>query len=133
MSLLTAGLATGIREAVEAAMKQAGRENMRPEITSGFRTRTRQQALYDNFLACKRRGLQGKAVTLTKGMSCLWPANPPGYSAHEYGLAFDSVVPAFQMDRWTALREAFGFRVPPNDRIHAELPNWRELFDLPRR
>jgi D-alanyl-D-alanine carboxypeptidase len=63
-----------------------------------------------------------------------YPANAPGDSAHQYGLAFDSVPddPA-QTDNWIAIRKYFGWRVPDNDAVHAELPNWRvavEQFGL---
>ena len=45
-------------------------------ITSVWRSRAKQQALYDNFLA-------GRAM---------FPAAPPGRSRHEYGRAWDMVT-----------------------------------------
>lgn len=56
-----------------------------------------------------------------------WPANRPGDSAHNYGAAFDSSVPAQYRPVWKQAREYVGLRVPPNDEIHAEVPRWREL------
>lgn len=56
-----------------------------------------------------------------------YPVNRPGDSAHQYGLAFDSDVPDAQQPLWRAVRQFVGFRVPDNDEVHAELPNWRAL------
>jgi hypothetical protein len=58
-------------------------------------------------------------------MSCAWPANRAGDSGHNYGLAWDSWVPDELMPDWIAWRRWQGWTVPPNDVIHAELPNWR--------
>lgn len=86
-------------------------------VTSGFRTWLEQEALYRRFLA-------GNSV---------FPANPPGDSAHEFRLAWDSVLPAKWRGNpaaeawWIAVRKALGFDVPPNDTIHAAVPNWRRF------
>jgi D-alanyl-D-alanine carboxypeptidase len=102
------GLDSRIRPAAEYTLQLARQYGLTPEITSVFRTNQQQSSLYQTFLA-------GKAE---------YPANPPGLSAHEYGMAWDSVVPAAQQPLWTAIRQAVGWRVPPNDVIHAEVPNW---------
>lgn len=61
-----------------------------------------------------------------------WPANRPGDSAHQYGLAFDSTTPdgpGGQWDStWITIRRWIGFNVPQNDIIHAELPAWRDFL-----
>lgn len=57
-----------------------------------------------------------------------WPANRPGDSAHNYGVAWDSWVPDEQMPTWTAIRRYVGFRVPDHDIIHGELPQWRSYL-----
>lgn len=101
-----------------------------PAITSVTRTVDQQRKLYDNFLACRRRGLEGRHVSLNPGMTCAWPANPPGYSAHNYGLAWDSTVPGEWWDLWNRVRRAFGWRVPDSDRIHAEYPEWRKALGI---
>ena len=54
-----------------------------------------------------------------------WPANRPGESAHNYGLAWDSVVDERHQRLWKRIREFAGWRVPTNDIIHAEIPGWR--------
>src|SRR5260370_40108576 len=54
----------------------AGRAGLLPRITSTIRSNSEQRRLYNRYLA-------GQAG---------YPVAPPGYSAHEYGLAFDMVV-----------------------------------------
>jgi hypothetical protein len=83
-----------------------------PTITSTFRGWEEQTRLYSRYLRGQSR----------------YPANQPGDSSHNYGLSFDSVVPAGDLPLWTAIREYVGFRVPPGDTIHAEVPNWRTLL-----
>lgn len=80
-------------------------------VTSTYRSMAQQQQLYTNYLAGRSQ----------------FPANPPGASGHNYGLAWDSVVPEAFREWWTSVRGYFGFKVPANDWIHAEVPNWQEL------
>lgn len=82
---------------------------VRPTVTSTYRSYDEQRALYSN-----------RATNP-------YPVNRPGDSAHNYGLAIDSDVPDQLMPTWIAVRRAVGFRVPDNDVIHAEVPNWRDL------
>lgn len=96
-------------------------------VTSVKRDWAKQTALYQNFLLCKARGLYPSGASVTPGMTCKYPANPPGQSSHEYGLAFDSWVPAEHQANWNLIRRYAGFRVPENDLIHAEFPNWRAI------
>lgn len=58
-----------------------------------------------------------------------YPANRPGDSSHNYGLSWDSWVPDSEMPLWVAIREWVGWRVPQNDLIHSELPNWRAYIE----
>jgi hypothetical protein len=58
-----------------------------------------------------------------------WPANKPGDSAHNYGLAFDSTVEPQYLAWWTHVRTLAGFHVPPHDVIHAEVPSWRQYVN----
>lgn len=81
-----------------------------PTLTSTYRTIQEQQQLYD------------------KRASNPYPVNRPGDSAHNWGLAFDSDVPDAYMPAWIYIRQAVGFRVPENDEVHAEVPNWRSLI-----
>lgn len=112
------GLHEQLRPYAEYALKVAQHYGINPELTSTYRSLDQQRRLYDNWQRCKAG--QGP----TPGMSCSWPANPPGASAHNYGLAWDSWVPDHQMARWVEIRRWVGWRVPDRDVIHAELPGW---------
>lgn len=80
-----------------------------PTITSGTRSLAKQAELYAN---------RAKNP---------YPVNKPGDSAHNFGLGFDSDVPDEWMPLWIEIRRLVGFRVPENDEVHAEVPNWRSL------
>ncbi len=70
---LSPDLAPFARDLVDAA----GVAGLQPRITSTVRTRSQQGRLYRGYLANPGRA---------------YPVAPPGYSAHEYGEAFDLVV-----------------------------------------
>jgi len=57
-----------------------------------------------------------------------FPANKPGDSAHQFGLAFDSWVPDAEMGLWKRIRECVGLVVPEGDLIHAERRDWRSII-----
>jgi len=61
-----------------------------------------------------------------------YPVNRPGDSAHNVvpSLAVDSDVPDHLHPLWKAVREYVGFRVPANDAVHGEVPNWRQIVGL---
>jgi len=80
-----------------------------PTVTSVFRSWAEQTRLRERYERGESR----------------WPANRPGDSAHNFGWAFDSVVPAADLDFWTEIRRYVGFEVLPNDIIHAQVPDWR--------
>jgi len=124
MSLALRGMHRDLREPAEFAMAIANHNGISPTVTSTLRTFTNQARLRRNFESCLASGRFPSAP------NCLFPANRPGDSAHNFGLAFDSVVPAAQQATWDAIRQWVGWRVPSNDRIHAELPGWRQ-FVLP--
>lgn len=84
---------------------------LRPQLTSTYRSLQEQQRLYDAYLRGESR----------------YPANRPGNSAHNYGLAWDSWVPDADMPLWTTVRRWIGWRVPDNDLIHAEVRGWRNF------
>jgi len=100
-------------------------------ITSTARSTAAQKLLRENWDECRARGLFPSAASLAPGYSCKYPANKPGDSAHQFGLAFDSVVPDDWLPAWTWLRELAGFKVldENGDPIHAEVPNWRTFRD----
>ena len=103
------GLEPDVRQLAECAVQVANSVGIEPVITSTRRSWAEQTVLRHRWEA---------------GLSA-FPANRPGDSAHEYGLAWDSWVPDDQMARWKLIRECVGFRVPEGDLIHAERPNWR--------
>lgn len=114
MSIQLRGLHPVVRLRAQWALDVARHYRVPVTVTSTVRTRQQQQHLYEQWKLGKSK----------------WPANPPGYSAHEYGLAFDSTVPEQLWSWWSAVRTAAGFRVPPNDKIHAEVPHWRVVVGV---
>lgn len=114
-----------LRPYAEYAHEIARTYGLNPEVTSVTRSWTDQSKLRANYEACVARGLFPGGASLGPGLSCRYPANRPGDSAHNYGVAWDSWVPAQEMPLWVAIRRYVGWAVPDNDQIHAELPNWR--------
>lgn len=105
------GLHPVVRQRAELAHQLAERFRIPTFVTSTFRSWEEQDRLRKKFLAGKSN----------------FPANAPGDSAHNYGLAWDSTTePEFQAD-WDLIRWWVGFDVPPNDNIHAEVPGWRQF------
>jgi hypothetical protein len=62
-------------------VRVAEASGLKVQVTSVVRTRAQQQILYQRYLARLRAGDRN-----------ILPANPPGTSLHEHGLAFDLVV-----------------------------------------
>jgi hypothetical protein len=110
VALQLAGLEPNVRAAAQWALDWAAYFHVPVTVTSTRRTWAEQSELYATYLA-------GKS---------LYPANQPGDSAHEFGLAWDSVVPDEFFPWWTYLRRLAGFEVFDTDRIHAQVPNWRQ-------
>lgn len=108
------GLHEALRPAAQWALDVAAYYGVRPEVTSVYRSWHEQAALRDRY----ERGLHP------------YPVAKPGESAHNFGLAWDSVLPAPYRGVpeweawWDAVRQVAGFQVPSNDRIHAALPEW---------
>jgi len=96
-----------LQDAARALHDAAGAAGLQPRITSTVRTSSEQRRLYSNFLA-------GKAG---------FPVVPPGFSAHEYGWAFDMVVSPMEAladvgYTWQQWGGAWNGR----DAVHFELP-----------
>lgn len=106
--LQLAGLDTRLREHAERTVEYARQLGVAPVVTSTRRSASEQARLYANWKA----GLNK------------YPVAPVGQSAHQYGVAWDSVVPPEQQALWNAVRRAFGWYVPEGDLVHAEFPNW---------
>jgi hypothetical protein len=116
-----AGLHPVVREAAEYAVHIARDFGINPQVTSGFRSIEHQRNLRQRWEKCVAAGRAYQPP------DCKFPANRPGDSSHNYGLAFDSWVPAPDQADWDLIRTLIGFRVPQNDRIHAEVPGWRDF------
>lgn len=116
-----AGLDPQVRARAEWCVALAQAYDVPVTVTSGYRPTSQQRELYEQYRACVAKGTFGTDRCPTR-----WPANPPGESAHEYRWAWDSVVPDNVQAWWNAVRRYAGFYVPPNDVIHAEVPNWRQ-------
>ena len=113
------GLHREVRAAAESSVKVGTAQGLHPRVTSAFRPMDQQRVLRIRFEKCVAAG------RFPSPPDCLYPANRPGDSGHNFGLAWDSVVPLGEQDQWDAVRAAHGFKVLPNDRIHAEVPDWR--------
>lgn len=103
------GLEQALVPYADGAMEMARAYGIEPQVTSVRRNWAQQERLYADFRAGVSR----------------FPANPPGFSAHQYGVAFDSVVPDHQLALWNAIRAHFGWKLYANDPVHAEYPNWQ--------
>ena len=112
-------LESDVRAAAEWCCDVADYYSVPVTVVSGKRSFQEQSRLYRNYRQCVESGRFGRTP------DCKYPANPPGESAHEYGLAWDSVVPAEYMPWWIHVRELAGFDVLRGDEPHAEVPNWR--------
>jgi hypothetical protein len=110
------------RDFIVAVARQLG---IKVTITSGYRSIEKQRQLRAQYEACLARG--AVISPSNPDAACRYPANRPGDSSHNFGLSWDSSVPDEWWPAWTALRRWAGFVVPDNDRVHAEIPNWRAI------
>jgi hypothetical protein len=113
------GLHSALRPYAEYALRVASQYGVPVEVTSVYRSMQEQRALRDNYEWCLRTGRFGKEA------GCMYPANKPGDSSHNFGLSWDSTTEPRYQAWWDYVRRAVGFEVLPNDRIHAQLPSWR--------
>src|SRR6267143_173252 len=96
-----------LADAARALVDAAGRARLQPRVTSTLRSHSEQVRLYNRFLA----GQGG------------YPVAPPGYSAHEYGEAFDMVVsPMEALADVGYTWQQWGGGWNPDDAVHFELP-----------
>lgn len=123
MPIALSGLHAALRPAAEWCLKVADLNDIPVTVTSVVRGWAEQTRLRDQYEQCLARG--ENISPANADARCHYPANQPGDSAHNYGLAWDSWVPPEHMQTWKQIREMVGFRVPENDLVHAELPNWR--------
>jgi len=110
-----------IKPAAEWALGWADYYGVPVTVVSGRRSLDTQARLRRNFEQCVATG------RFPSPPDCKFPANRPGESAHNFGLAFDSSVPDRFMPWWMHVRRLAGFHVLDNDAPHAEHPNWRDF------
>lgn len=116
MSLLDT-LDPAIRPYAQDLFDLAQSQGLHPRVTSARRSHAKQEALYSAY---------------QKGLS-RYPAAIPGNSAHEYGLAFDMVIPdpGYQLGAgklWVSWGGVYGHEEDP---IHFEYPSWRTVAGVP--
>lgn len=100
-------LDAGLRDAAQQLFDAAANAGLSPRVTSTLRSSSTQGRLYRRYLA----GGSG------------FPALPPGYSAHEYGWAFDMVTsPMEALADVGYTWQTWGGGWSPGDAVHFELP-----------
>lgn len=93
-------------------------------LTSGYRSSEEQQRLY----ALGRTPLEIAQRVKKRGTGGSVTDAPPGYSAHNYGLAVD--VESRQLQSVMALAKEIGFGTVSWDPDHIEWPGWQQLVGL---
>ena len=100
-------LSPDLRPFANRLVHLAGRAGLQPRITSTIRTRSEQRRLFNRYLA-NQSG---------------YPVAPPGFSAHEYGEAFDMVLsPLSALVEAGAVWKSWGGGWTGSDAVHFELP-----------
>lgn len=132
MTIQLAGLVEEVRERAELCMEVARLYKIPVTITSVTRSWAEQTKLRQRYEQCVAAG--EPISPANPNPACRYPANQPGDSAHNFGLAWDSWVPEGEWQpgwsywaAWTVIRKWAGFIVPDKDRVHAEVPNWRTV------
>lgn len=110
-----------VKEAAQWALGWADFYGVPVTVTSGFRSFEEQARLRRNFEQCVASG------RFPSEPGCMFPANVPGDSSHNWGLSWDSTIDPRFLPWWTMVRELAGFEVLPNDVIHAQVRNWRDF------
>src|SRR5229473_2075019 len=101
------GLVDELAAAAADLLDAAAAARLMPRVTSTRRSRSEQRRLYNRYLA----GTAG------------FPVAPPGFSAHEYGEAFDMVVtPMDALADVGYTWQQWGGGWNPADAVHFELP-----------
>ena len=105
------GLHPDVRAVAQWCLDWANYYDIPVTVTSGFRSWEEQERLRNAWLAGANP----------------YPANRPGDSSHNWGVGWDSWVPDPYWPWWHAIRQYAGFTIyPERDRVHAELPRWRD-------
>ncbi len=114
------GLHSQLRPYAEYAHTIAQHFGVTPRVASVRRNWNEQQVLYERYMTAVRQGR-------FPSPSQPYPANAPGDSAHQFGLAWDSQVAPEYRQWWQDVRRWVGFTVYDHDAPHAELPGWRAV------
>jgi hypothetical protein len=127
MTLALRGLHPDLMPFADYCLSWADYYGVKIRVTSVLRDSERQAELRRVYEACLARG--ESIWPGNPNPDCRFPANRPGDSAHEYGLAWDSEPEDPRLTEWwVAVRRAVGWHVPENDLVHAELPSWRSYL-----
>ncbi len=127
MAISLRGLQPEVRRRADWALAVAKYYSIPVTVTSAYRSWNVQARLRRNYEQCVAEGRFPSAP------DCKYPANRPGDSSHNWGLAWDSTTEPRYQPAWNAIRQWAGFEVLPNDQIHAQVPNWRRLVSgVPR-
>jgi len=93
----------------KALVDLAGRAGVQPRVTSTLRSGSQQKRLYAAYLRGESK----------------YPVAPPGFSAHEYGYAFDMVADTPEnLHDLGAVWTQWGGLWSPNDEVHFEYPGF---------
>ena len=109
--LKLAGLNPQVRSRAALSLDWADFFRIPVTVTSGVRSWAEQAAL-------RRRWESGLSQ---------FPANRPGDSSHQFGLAWDSIVSAADQADWDLIRRWAGFEVLERDLPHAQVFRWRDF------
>ena len=113
--MATRGLVPEVAQRLDALLRRARSAGIDARVTSTFRSRAQQEALFRAWIARGRTGL---------------PAAVPGSSTHEYGFAVDIV--SSRPEALARLAECVGLKwAGPRDRVHFDVWGpvaWRELL-----
>lgn len=123
MTFLTRQLHPELQPYADYCLSWASYLGIAVTITSVLRDSIKQAELRRQYESCLARGQP--IWPGNPDPRCRFPANRPGDSAHEYGLAWDSVCAPERLAEWVEIRRAVGWTVPEGDLPHAELPGWR--------
>lgn len=122
------GLHSALRPNAEAALTWAAHFGVPVTVTSVYRSVEDQRRLRLAWERCVAEGRwRPELPAPDRPEGCKFPANRPGDSAHNYRLAWDSVVPRRFQPWWNHVRRAMGFEVLEHDPIHAQLRGWRRI------
>ncbi len=114
------GMHAELRPYAEYAHAIADHFGVTTRVASVARTWNEQQKLYERYQTAVRRGRFPSAQVP-------YPANAPGDSAHQFGMAWDSQVDPQYQQWWNEVRRWIGFKVYDHDAPHAEYPDWRAV------